>query len=192
MLGRLFARSLISTTKQSAERALTAEPQRFIDRCCLFAPARTFLSEGHARYPAPKIHRARSRQRCFQNCVENRSSHILRPSSERQVLCDCCPACREECAFEEDGDPGVWLKPVDCEEEDRSDKADPGNIKNGQRIGHPRGPVSIVLLIGSIVSPVGEKNGALSHHPLRVVAYLLADAIYSRWRRRQQCAVFSS
>ena len=72
---------------------------------------------------------------CFAYYLKKPSS-TQRRSSERQVLCDCCPACREECAFEEDGDPRVWFKPVDCEEEDRSEKANPGNIKNGQRIGH--------------------------------------------------------
>jgi hypothetical protein len=69
---------------------------------------------------------------------------MQRPSSERQVLCDCCPACREECAFEEDGDPRVWFKPLDCEEEHCADKADPGNIKNSQRIAHPRERITSV------------------------------------------------
>jgi len=59
-----FVSSLLSTTTQSVERALTAEPQPFLDYRCLFAPPRTFSFGGPLRHPRPPKSTGLDRPKC--------------------------------------------------------------------------------------------------------------------------------
>jgi hypothetical protein len=168
-LGRLFASSLYPTTSRSEERALTAVPQRYFDLllfvCSAAASSKgATLGRGH-----PQNRLARSRAEVPRAICGKPTSHTQRPTSERQVRCDCWPAYREECALEQDGDPAVWFKPVDCEEEHCSAEADPGNIKKVYRTCHPRKAYHIRPRC------IRERSGSLQHLILLMGSVLRAQ-----------------
>jgi hypothetical protein len=49
----------------------------------------------------------------------------------QQLLCNCCSACGDDGAFQDDGEATIWFEPVDPGEQERTDEDDQRNMKGG-------------------------------------------------------------
>jgi hypothetical protein len=43
-------------------------------------------------------------------------------TSRQQLICYCGAGCRDDCAFEDDGETTIWFELVDCREEESADE----------------------------------------------------------------------